>query len=150
MKKNIFQNNCLHTSLRVNRIVLYGLFLLFCLPLNGCQHKDAPEKTDAVDFTIVSGTDIPEDLQKMLDSRQEKTFELSYSDQEWLYIAKGYGKQPTDGYDIVVNDFYKADDELVFDTELFGPKSGEPVSDTPSYPYIVIKTEYRSESIIFQ
>lgn len=150
MKKNIFQNKCLHNCPRANKILLCGLFLLFCLPLNGCRKNEAPEKTDSVDFTVVAGTDIPEDLQKMLDSRQEKTFELSYSDQEWLYIAKGYGKQPTDGYSIVVNDFYEADGKLVFDTELFGPKSGEPVSDTPSYPYIVIKTEYRSESVIFQ
>lgn len=150
MKRNILQNKCVHNISCQKRIMLCGLFLIFCLPLNGCQKNNAPEKTDSIDFTVVSGTDIPQDLQKMLDSRQEKTFELSYSDQEWLYIAKGYGKQPTDGYSVIVNDFYRADSELVFDTELFGPKSGEPVSDTPSYPYIVIKTEYRSEPIIFQ
>ncbi len=130
-------------------LLLSLTFLLCSLSFSGCSKKEAPEKTDALDFTIVAGTDIPGDLQELIQNRQENPFELTYTDNTYLYVVKGYGKQDNSGYNIVVNDFYQAEDCLVFDSELFGPKTNEEVSGQPSYPYIVIKTEYREEPVIF-
>lgn len=130
--------------------VLFLLCLVLpALLLTGCSHQKAPEKTDALDYTVVSGTDIPDDLQDLIDERKEEPFDLTYTDGSCLYIAKGYGKQDGGGFKIVVNDFYRSTDSLVFDAELFGPKAGDAVSGTPSYPYIVIKTEYREEPVVF-
>lgn len=126
------------------------LFLCSHLLLTGCSHNEAPEKTSDLDFTVVSGTDIPEELQNLIAERQENSFELTFSDNASLYIIKGYGKQASGGYSIVIQDFYQSQDELVFDTELFGPKKDEPVSEAPSYPYIVIKTEYRENPVVFR
>jgi len=64
--------------------------------------------------------------------------------------VKGYGKQPTGGYSITVNDFYQSNDDLVFDTELFGPKKDDTFSTLPSYPYIIIKTEFRENPVVFR
>ena len=66
-----------------------------------------------------------------------------------LYIVKGYGAQQTDGYNIAVTDFYESKDGLVFATELTGPKKNEDTSETETYPYIVIKTEFRDANVIF-
>ena len=60
---------------------------------------------------------------------------------EELYIAIGYGEQPSGGYSITVNEFYETPDSLFIDTTLLGPGSAENVTDTPTTPYIVIKTE---------
>jgi len=129
---------------------LFVLFLCIFLFTVGCSKSEAPEKKKTLDFTVVAGTDIPEELQTLIKERQENSFELTFSDHSCLYVIKGYGKQATGGYSIVVHDFYLSDDGLVFDTELFGPKKDEPVSGTPSFPYIVIKTEYRENPVIFR
>ncbi len=132
------------------RFIISTCVFIFCIfSFTGCKQNTVPEKTDALDFTIVAGTDIPGDLQELIQSRQEEPFELTYSDSTYLYVVKGYGKQDNSGYNIVVNDFYQSKDCLVFDSELFGPKTNEEVSGQPSFPYIVIKTEYREEPVVF-
>lgn len=115
----------------------------------GCTANKTPEKVQDLDFTVVSGTDVPGDLKDLINQRRKEAFQLTYTEGSFLYIAKGYGKQKGNDYNIVVNDFYLADDCLVFDTELFGPKADEAVSDKPSYPYIIIKTEYREQPVVF-
>lgn len=131
-------------------VLLMLCFFFICFVLLGCSKSDSPKKTNTLDYTVVSGSDIPEELQELIKERQENTFELTFSDGSCLYVIKGYGKQASGGYNIVIHDFYQADDELVFDTELFGPKKDEAVSSSPSYPYIVIKTEYRENPVVFQ
>ena len=89
-------------------------------------------------------------MNKLIKERKKNPFELTFSDNSSLYIVKGYGKQPTGGYSITVNDFYQSNDDLVFDTELFGPKKDDTFSTLPSYPYIIIKTEFRENPVVFR
>lgn len=127
----------------------FFIFYFIVFLISGCNRQDAPTKAESLDFTVVSGTDIPGDLKELIQKRQKEPFELTYTDGSYLYIVKGYGEQEGGGYNIVVNDFYLSEDCLVFDTELFGPKSDEEVSGKASYPYIAIKTEYREDPVIF-
>lgn len=132
-------------------LFLCGISILSCcLTITGCEKKDTPKKTNSLDFTVVSGSDIPEELQSLIEERQKNAFELTFSDNSCLYVIKGYGQQSSGGYSIKINDFYQSDDCLVFDTELFGPKKDDNVSDAISYPYIVIKTEYRENPVVFR
>lgn len=117
--------------------------------MTGCEKKEE-EKTSSVDFTVVTDGDIPKELKKLIKERRKNPFELSYSDGSYLYAVKGYGRQETQDYNIKVNDFYISDDSLVFDTELSGPEKSENVAQKPSYPYIVVKTKYMENSIIFK
>ncbi len=128
------------------------LVLLLCFPLllSGCQKKEKLPKTGDIEFTVVAKEDIPDDLQTSIDERKAQNFELSYSDGSCLYAVKGYGEKPTGGYSVTVNDFFISDNVLVFDTNLSGPKDKSSVSAKPSYPYIVVKTEFTDKSIIFQ
>lgn len=130
---------------------LFFIFLLISLLYFtiGCEKKEE-KKTSSVDFTIVTESDMPKDLKKLIKERRKNPFELSYSDGSYLYIVKGYGRQETSDYSIVVNDFYLSDDNLVFDTDLTGPEKDADTTGKASYPYIVIKTEYIENSIIFQ
>lgn len=125
------------------------LFLSLAFLLTGCEKNAAPEKKNDLDFTVVSGTDVPADLQELIDKRLTEPFELTYSDGAYLYIVRGYGEQKSSGYNITVNDFYQSSDCLVFDTELFGPKKNEETVNTPTYPYIVIKAEYMEQPVVF-
>ncbi len=42
------------------------------------------------------------------------------------------------------------ENSIVIDTELKGPEKGEDVGAEKSYPYIVAKTEYLENPVIFQ
>ena len=74
----------------------------------------------------------------------------TYKDSEFLYIVRGYGEQETGGYSICIRDLYLTSNAIIFDTELIGPRKGETISKSPSYPYIVVKVELRDENVVFE
>ena len=125
------------------------LILAVILCLTGCSSADKPEKTEDLEFTVVAEEEIPQELRTLIDSKKQSEFRLTYSDAEFLYLVAGYGEQATGGYSIQVKDMYLTKDSIYIDTELLGPKKGEDVSATPSYPFIVIKIPYREEQVIF-
>lgn len=119
------------------------LMALLCdiICLGGCAKEKPVEKEKSIDYTVVPEEDIPEDLHEIIEPRKEVPFQLTFSDQSYLYIVKGYGEQATGGYKIVVNDFYQTKDSLYLDTELYGPSADDTVDGRISYPYIVLKIE---------
>lgn len=119
------------------------------LSLSGCSKHDEYPKTKDIDYTVVTGGDIPKELRRMINERKDSAFELSFSCEGELYIVKGYGKQLSPSFSITVNELYISDNYIVFDTELYGPKK-QSNSKNKSYPYIVVKTEYINKSIVFK
>ena len=80
-----------------HRIQVY-IFLLSAalsptLLFSGCSKQDDYPKTRDIDYTVVTGSEIPQELRKMIRERKENAFELSFSCEGELYIVKGYGKQ---------------------------------------------------------
>lgn len=135
-----------------NLKTFFSLFLTFTLCLcflDGCNKSKLPAKTGEIEYTIVTGSDIPKELKQLIKERKENPFELTFSDNAYLYLIKGYGKQKSGGYSIKINQLYEAKDTLVFDTDLIGPKVKEQVSETPSYPYIVLKAKFRELPVTF-
>lgn len=142
----------IHKKFIFHKIKLFSLLFILVFPLfliSGCEKKEE-EKTSPVDFTVVNDSDIPKELKKLIKERRKNPFELSFSDGSYLYVVKGYGKQQTTDYSIIVNDFYMSEDTLVFDTDLTGPEKDNNSPQKPSYPYIVIKTKYIENSIVFK
>lgn len=129
--------------------IILSLILCFSFCLIGCEKEGRPAKIGELEYTVVAGSDVPQELKKLINERKKKAFELTFSENSCLFIVKGYGKQKSGGYSIKINELYQAKDTLVLDTELFGPKKDQEVSEKPSYPYIVIKTEYREEPVTF-
>lgn len=124
------------------------LFLLGCI-LGGCTGKEE-EKVKDLEFTVIGQNEIPKELADIIEQKKGAEFKLTYTDGGDLYIAVGYGEQQTGGYSITVPKLYLTENSIVIQTELQGPETagGEPAA--PSYPYIVVKTPFVEEPVVFQ
>ena len=132
------------------RILLLLLVLLSFL-LSGCSlKKEETEKKEDLDFTIVADADIPQEFQSILEEKKQNPMTLTFLDQDGLYLAVGYGTQKTTGYSIGVEALYLTESGICVDTTLIGPAKGEKITETETWPYIVIKTERREEDVTFQ
>ncbi len=124
------------------------LFLSLCIILCGCGLGTTEDtRLRDLEFTVISEELLPEKLNTLLKERMTTPFKIMYNDSDHLYICIGYGQQKTGGYSIVVNDLYLTEDAIHINTKLLGPDA--PGSPTPSYPYIVIKTEFIDKTLVF-
>lgn len=143
-------------TVRRKLVAAAGLFLwvMAVRLLSGCSitgvGNENPDKIRDLEFTVIGDGDVPEELLKMIQEKKQDAFKLTYSDDQSLYIVSGYGVQETGGYSITVEQLYLSENTIVFDTELMGPAKGETGNSGPSCPYIVVKTEYLEEPVIFQ
>ena len=136
---------------RYKRIVLLILITSFLFTfLHGCKaEKNNLEKIQDLDFTVLEESDIPKDLKKIIDEKKTESFKLSFTDQKYLYIVRGYGAQPSGGYSIKVKELYLTENAIYFKTELIGPSQQDLVTQVITYPYIVIKIENIDKSVVF-
>lgn len=126
----------------IKTLIQSVLMLVIILTLAGCESKEAgADKLKDLNFTVVGENEQPDALKDIIAEKAKSAFQISYTIGEELYIAIGYGEQPSGGYSITVNEFYETPDTLIIDTTLLGPGSAENVTDTPTTPYVVIKTE---------
>lgn len=102
-----------------------------------------------MEFTIVEEREIPEGLKTKIDEKKTNEFKITYKDGEDLYIAVGYGERATGGYSISVNDLYLGKNAIHITTTLIGPSKEETVTQVLTYPYIVVKTPFREEPVVF-
>ena len=121
--------------------VLFTTLFFAALLFAGCSD---------LDYTIAAEADIPEELQNDIEEKKAADFKMTYKDSEFLYIVRGYGEQETGGYSICIRNLYLTSNAIIFDTELIGPRKGETISKSPSYPYIVVKVELRDENVVFE
>jgi hypothetical protein len=124
--------------------VLVGL--LVCLTGCAVQKLDT-ESGEELEYEELDEADVPEEMQTAIEERKNQAFLLTYADQGSLYIARGYGEQETDGYNIQVQALYESDNAIVCKTILWGPEPGEEVSEEPTYPYLVIRTRYSDKYV---
>ena len=108
---------------------------------------DEKEKINDIEFTVVPEENIPKELKTLIDNKKKGEFIVSYGDKENLFIAVGYGEQPIGGYSIQVKELYETKNNIFIDTEFIGPSKSEDVSQTISYPYIVVQMEYIDKQV---
>lgn len=135
--------------------ILHLSVLSFCVALllltAGCSAKTlSTEKLRDMDFTVVDEDDIPEALKEMMDEREDKPFKLTFADNGELYIAVGYGLQPTTGYSIRVKELYESKNAVYIHTNLIGPAKDERIIEREKAVSIVVKTEYVDKNVVFQ
>lgn len=58
----------------------------------------------------------------MIVEKGTEPFQLTYSDDQNLYISIGYGQQKTGGYSIAVDELYLTEDAIYVGTTLLGPE----------------------------
>ncbi len=136
---------------KILTILTLGLSAILVVLVTACSAQTiSAEKLRDIDFTVVDEDDIPEPLEEMIDEREEKPFKLTYVDNGDLYIAVGYGEQPTTGYSIQVKELYESENAIYIHTNLIGPAKDEKIIERETEPYIVIKTEYIDKNVVFQ
>lgn len=118
----------------------------------GCGEKrDTLEKVKDLEFTVITEENVPEELFTIVEEKKEEGFKLTFQDNGFLYICKGYGKQETGGFSITVDALYETENAVYFDTTLKGPVPGEEEKrQSPSYPYVIVKTELIDKPVVFE
>lgn len=134
----------------LKKVCLAATACLAAVWLTACG-TDAPSEDtkEKLEFTVVSEDRLPEELRELVDSKKENGFKLTYADEGYLYICIGYGKQDSGGYSVTVNEMYETDNAVYVNTNLLGPKAGSTPGNSPSYPYIVLKVEFRDKTVVF-
>jgi len=130
---------------------LLGILAAACVLLSGCTLLSEEKiKLRDLDFTVLSEEKIPEELKTILEEKKSAPFQITYTDKQNLYICVGYGEQETGGYSIAVEDLYLTDANICVNTSLLGPDGSEKGEKSPSYPFIVLKTEFLEQTVIFE
>ncbi len=132
-------------------LLLLLTILITSLGLTGCKKEDTEvKKIKDLEFTTVEDADLPGELKEIIDEKKEEPFKLSYSNKDNLYIVVGYGKQNSGGYSISVDELYLTSNAIYINTTLIGPSKEDMVSQGITYPYVVVKLEFREERIVFE
>lgn len=135
----------------MKRICAAILSICILLTFSACSvEKIGTEKIRDIDFTVIKEEDIPEELKTKINDNEKQVFKLTYADRGALYIAEGYGEQPTSGYSIEVKDCFETKNAIYVHTNLIGPSNEEKIVEAKTYPYIVIKMEFMDKNVVFQ
>ncbi len=130
--------------------VMFAGLVLVCV-MTGCTMlSDERVKLRDLDFTVLSEEKIPAELLTIIKEKGAEPFKLTYTDNEYLYIAIGYGEQNTGGYSIAVNELYLTDNAIYVNTSLLGPDANAVTATALSYPFIVLKTEKLDQTVFFE
>ena len=131
-------------------VALLCLVPLIALFFCGCRFIRIEEaEREALEYTIVNEEKIPQELAALIEEKKKQEFQLTYQSGEDLYLVKGYGQQLSGGYSIQVTEVSLSENAVFFLTKLLGP-SEESMGSEPSYPYIVVKIQYREEPVQFR
>ena len=134
----------------MKKICLLVIVSIMAAMLSACGGEtEKEEDRNNLEFTVVSEDRLPDELKEILDQKKESAFKLTYADEGYLYICVGYGKQESGGYSVTVNELYETDNAIYVNTNLLGPKAGSSPGTSPSYPYIVLKIEFRDKTGVF-
>ena len=135
----------------MKKIILSILGVLIVCVLSACSiEKMSTEKLRDIEFTVLDEEQIPEEMETMISDKRETPFKYSYADEGELYIAVGYGEQPTSGYSIEVKELYETKNAVYIHTNLIGPTKEEKIVERKTFPYIVIKMEYVDKNVVFE
>lgn len=125
------------------------LTLVLMLMINtACGEEE--ERLRDLEFTVVSEECILPELAAELEKKKTEAFGESFSDGAYLYMCAGYGEMETGGYSIAIKEVYLTQQAIYIDTTLMGPSSEDKKKyNEPSYPMIVVKTEFIDAPVIF-
>lgn len=134
---------------RIGRLLLFFAVLPLCM-FGGCsKEKEEYTKTGEVDFTVVEEADVPKELLEVIKEKKSDPFSLTYLAEDALYLAKGYGEQPSGGYSVAVEELFQAKEGICFKTTLIGPAADEKVTTAVTHPYIVVKLQPMETEVHF-
>lgn len=134
---------------------LFALLLCLLLCLCACSaeilHR---EEGHQLDFTVTPRSELPEEVEAVLDEKLGTSFETACQYGDSLYLLCGYPVQQSGGYSIRVNHLTATKDAIYFQAELIGPEGEEmeenSENNASTAPWLVVKTEYLDLPVIFE
>ena len=137
--------------MKSEKIVCAVVIFLLTIQISGCEgNYKGSEKGLNLEYTVLGETKIPEEFLSQIEEKKAEKFELTYRDNEYLYIAKGFGEQKTSGSSISVTNLTCEDQTIYFESKLVIPQGKENLNSISSFPYIVIKTELIDFPVVFR
>lgn len=158
----------------MNKKIMVGLLLCSMMfGTCGCK-KQVESPRVSVDFVVCDRTKIPDELWKLMEERKEKGYELSFKNQQNLYIAIGYGAHDRQNLCVVVENLYRTNRGIyvktrLSTTEMVGedgtyenmmiedkicenmtPTDNYVVGEESMYPYIVLKCNQYDLPVIYE
>lgn len=130
--------------------ILCIVCICFMLSAGCTAEKSSTDKLKDLEFTVLEETKVPEELMTKIREKKEAPFKITYADQGYLYIAQGYGARETSGYSIEVDSCYETANAVYIHTNLIGPAKEEQVSQSVTYPYVVVKLEWIEKHVVFE
>lgn len=131
-------------------IIAICTLIIGCI-LSACGTiKDEEKKIGELDFEVLTDDNLPKEVEDIVSERKKNEFKTNYTDGKDLYIIIGYGKQATGGYSIRVDELYETKTNIYIGTTFLGPDKNEQVSQTETYPYIVVKVKHMDKSVVFK
>lgn len=131
-------------AVAIGIIAIAGVF-------GGCGiEKTDGNKISDLDYEMVEEEDVPKELMAKIEEKKAADFKLTYENDNYLYIVRGYGEQETGGYSIQILEFYLTQNAIIFDTNLIGPSKDDVKTTAPSYPYLVVRIKNMDKNIIFR
>lgn len=140
------------TGTKTGRKVSILAVMIFAMGITcGCSIEQSNQtKLSDLEYEIIAEEDVPEELLADIEERKAADFKMTYETDEYLYIVRGYGEQETGGYSIRLKDLYLTTNSVFFYTELIGPRKGETITKSPSFPYIVVRTDIQEKNVVFE
>lgn len=133
----------------IRRTLSVLIILLAVICFSGCGGSKEEEALTPADFTVVPPEELPEALKTIIEDKKTGDMSLTYATDSELYIVKGYGTRPNDGYNVRVKTCAVGNESIIFKTELTGPKKDDKTTGIPSYPYIVVKLKAMNLPVSF-
>lgn len=123
--------------------------LLICVMVSGCSEKEEEPQRTALEYTVVTAENLPEELAELIENQKQNECRLMYEADGYLYIVRGYGKQDTGGYSISVEECSILENTVYVSTTLIGPTRKQEITQSESYPFIVLKIEQTDKEVSF-
>ena len=134
----------------MKRIAKLGGILCMVIALSGCAVVIKTENgRENRSYELMDIRDVPQELRTKIEEKWAQPFELTYSDMEYLYMVKGYGKKEESGFCIEIAECTESQDAICIEVILHGPGGKGVVCDT-EYPFCVLKTAYTEKQVIFE
>ncbi len=141
--------------MKKSRLGLLGVWLILVFTLVSCASSgggSGEDEAQAPDlaYEIVEKSKIPQKLAEKIQQEQKEKFGFSYRNGEEMYIAFGFGEQPTGGYSIQVVSVKDMGSKIVVEARLIPPQAGEVTPQSVSYPYLVLLTKDTGAEVQFR
>lgn len=152
-----------HMNQKGKRLLQVLIVIALACTQSGCGTQDSRQREDLA-FTVCADTELPDDLRRVIDEKKQQAFQVSYTTQDALYIAVGYGAHDRMNLQVIVEELYRTDRAIYVKTNLVteeasstdgaagnvtdeaadgaaGNTASSATGSASMYPYIVIRTE---------